>query len=304
MKELKYILSLSVMIFCFMTSFAMAEDAAPTPKAFGPAGGCSGPAGMGFPVGKLATVLSYRHIETDGVRHHGDELNNNVKMTKNVYIAKFRYGIAPGLDIRSATPLYNIEVKNNKNDTSDDRGWIGDTCILLHKVVMSQAKGDFMNMAFDIGGILPTANVDNNNIDFVGNDAWGGMAGVGFTYFLDANRFDQEFNFATFTEGAHDYTKPNRFRSNTSYAYAINNYFDIGAESNLEWNDESEKNGVQQNDSKLEWYAGPKFAFKYKPWGVNVATLFTVPVKRWYEGNSPSDEYRFELKLVKIFDLN
>ena len=285
-----------------ISSPVLAEDAAP--KAWAPANVTSGPGGTGFPVGKFAAALNYKHAETDGIRHHGDELNDNVKLTKNVYVAKFRYGIAPGLDVRSATPMYDIDVDNKVNDNFDkNMGWIGDTTILLHKVVMNQAKGNFMNMAFDIGATFPTANVDSDSNDFIGNDAWGGFVGVGFTYFLGSNRFDQEFNFAAFTEGAHDYTKPNRFRSNTSWAYAFNNYFDIGVESNLEWNDESEKNGVGQNDSKLEWYAGPKMVFKYRPWGINVATLATFPVKRWYEGNSPSDEYIFQVKLAKLFDL-
>jgi len=285
-----------------ISSPALGEDA--VPRAWGPANVISGPAGMGFPVGKLAAVLNYKYAETDGIRHHGDELNDDVKLTKNVYVAKLRYGIAPGLDIRSATPMYDVDVDYKSSVPKDDytQNWIGDTTLVLHKVVMNQARGNFINMAFDIGATFPTANVDSESNDFIGNDAWGGFAGVGFTYFLGSNRFDQEFNYAFFTEGAHDYTKPNRFRSNTTWAYAFNNYFDIGVESNLEWNNESEKNGVGQNDSKLEWYAGPKMAFKYRPWGVNVATLVTFPVKRWYEGTSPSDEYTVQVKIAKLFN--
>lgn len=300
MKNMKFILLLAAIAFAFPTCPVLADNA---PKPISPCGAVFGPGGTGFPVGKLATVISYRRIETDGIRHHGDELNDNVELTKDIPIFKLRYGIAPGLDIRTATPLYNIEKQNNVTGDTNDLGWIGDTTVVLHKVVMNQAKGDFLNVALDLGAVFPTANVDSESVDFCGNDAWGGFAGIGFTYFLGSNRFDQEFNFATFTEGAHDYKKPNRFRCNTSWAYAINDNFDIGAESSVEWNDESEKDDMGQHDSKMEWYAGPKAVFKYKPWGFNVGSALLFPVDRWYESAAPSDEYRFELKLIKVFDL-
>lgn len=300
MKTSRRMLLLLAMVFSFLVTPALAEEA---PKPITPISGPFGPSGTGFPVKKFAAVLNYRHIETDGVRHHGDEVNDNVKLTKDVFILKTRYGILPGLDVRTATPLYTVKRENHVTDSTDYMNWIGDTTVILKKQFLNQAAGDPLSFALDLGAVFPTANVDSKSSDFIGNDAWGGLVGLGFTYALGSNRFDQEFNFATFTEGAHDYRKPNRFRCNTSWAYALNNNFDIGVESLVEWNDESEKNGARQGDSKLEWYAGPKFVFKYKPWAFNLGTAITFPVKRWYEGSAPSDEYRFEVKVIKLFDL-
>ena len=301
MKKVRCILLLTAMAVSLFVSPALAAD---TPKAIPPIAGVSGPGGTGFPVGKLATVISYRHMETSDLRYHGDKANDNIEMTKDMPIFKFRYGIAPGLDIRTATPVYNFKVKNNVSGDTTNKDGIGDTSVTLHKVVMNQAQGDLLNVALDLGAVFPTARVDSESVDFCGNSAWGGVAGIGLTYFFGSNRFDQEFNFATFTEGAHDYTKPNRFRANTSWAYAINGNFDIGAESTAEWNDESKTEGVRQNDSRVEWYAGPKAVFKYKPWGFNAGMALLLPVNRWYEKATPSDDYRFELKLIKVFDLN
>lgn len=42
---------------------------------------------------------------------------------------------------------------------------------------------------------------------------------------------------------------------------------------------------------------------KYKPAGINVGMLATFPFARWYEGTAPSDGFRFELRLTKVFDL-
>jgi hypothetical protein len=301
MKKMRLVLLLTAITVSLLACPALAEN---TPKPIPPTSATFGPSGTGFPVGKLATVLSYRHMETGGIRHHGDELHNKTELTKDMGIFKLRYGFAPGLDVRTATPMYNFEIKKNTTGDKTDKGWIGDTAVILHKVVMNQANGDLLNVALDLGAVLPTANVDSESVDFCGNDAFGGIAGVGFTYFLGSNRFDQEFNFATFTEGAHDYTKPNRFRANTSWTYAINGNFDIGTESCMEWNGESEKEGVRQNDSRFEWYAGPKAVFKYRPWGFNAGAAVTFPVNRWYEKATPSDDYRIEVKLIKVFDLN
>lgn len=297
----KRIISFCLLVFCSMINHAWAEDTDPIPS--GPTAAAFGPGGTGFPVGKLATLINYQYVESDGVRHHSDEINENVKLTKNIGVVKTRFGIAPGFDIRTATPLYNIEKKNNVTGKSDDLGWIGDTALVLHKVIMNQSKTNPLSFAVDLGLVVPTTDVSDKSVDFTGNGAWGAITGLGFTYSLNSHRFDQELCFSTFTEGAHDYRKPIQFRSNTSWAYAINNYFDIGSESLFEWNGESEIKGVKQKDSKNEWYVGPKVAFKYKPAGFTAGLEATFPFARWYEGNAPSDGFRLELRLTKVFDL-
>lgn len=280
------------------------ETTTTVPKPYncwGPINPTSGPAGIGFPAGKFAAVLNYRFIEADGMHLEDDKINDVVELTKNIGVLKFRYGIAPGLDVRTATAFYDVEVDQLINGTSRTRDGVGDTTVLFHKIVLNQKKGDAFSMAFDLGGTLPTATIDSNTIDFIGNRAWGVMTGVAFTYMQSGHRIDQEFNYAAFTEGEHDYQKPMRFRANTTYAYALNSMFDIGLESAFEWNDEEEQYSDDLDNAKSEWFAGPKVAIKLPKHGLFAGLGVMLPVYYDYDGPSTSDEYRVEFKIAKIF---
>lgn len=268
---------------------------------WGPVGAAFGPAGMGFPVGKFAAVINYRFIEADGMYLKDDKISRAVEITKNVGVLKFRYGIAPGLDIRTATPFYNVKIEKLASGSETTSEGVGDTAAVLHKVVMNQREGDALNVAFDLGAVFPTATVDSDSIDFIGNQAWGVFTGVGFTYTKLSHRIDQEFNFAAFTEGQNDYQKPMRFRSNTTYAYAFNSTFDIGIESAFEWNDESKEYDEDMDDSYKEWFAGPKVAMKMKEYGLFAGLGVMFPVYYNYDDASTSDEYRIEFKICKVF---
>ena len=301
MKIGKCIIPVSLAALCTFSSLSWGADPAPVPRPAGPVIAAFGPAGTGIPAGKFAVVLNYQYIETDGIRSGSHEVSNAVKMYKNVGIAKFRYGIVEGLDIRTATPFYTIDKKTTATGKEENLGWIGDSAIALHKVLMNQAKGAPFDLAVDLGLIVPTTDVSSKSVDFIGNGAWGGGGAVGLTYSIGSHRLDQELHLYTFTEGAHNYRKPSYFRSTTAWGYAANNYFDIGAESQFDWNDHSEMNGKSQNDTKNEWYAGPKVAFKYAPAGFSAGLAAMFPVARWYEANTPSDGFRLELKLNKTF---
>ena len=173
------------------------------------------------------------------------------------------------------------------------------------KACSASERGDPLSVALDFGGVLPTGSVGEHSSNAAGNSAWGFVGGLGATYFYEANRFDTEINFATFTEGAKDYEKGNRVRWNLGYAYALNDHWDIGAEATWEMGDESKYQGQGQKNAYVEWYAGPKATFKYKPWKLNVGLIAQAPIHRWYEGNKiGSDDYRFSLKLMKAFNFN
>jgi len=311
MRKYHVILSLNLLVILFVVGFAWGADipkqsaSAQVPRPAAPISAPFGPCGEGFPVGRAATILNYLHSESDGVRLGGNEINDNIENSKNMYTIKLRYGIAPGWDIRSTTPLYEIETKNKiTNQTTNKRG-IGDTPIALHRVLFDQSKGDPLYIAFDWAIVLPTAHVDSSSLDAIGNRAWGIGAGLGLTWYFagSSQRLDQELSYISFAEGARNFEKPDSFRANTSYAYAINEYVDIGVESLFEYNPPSHTNGISNQDRKHEWYAGPKVMFKHKGLGMFLGFLATFPIDRDYDKASPSDGYRFEFKLIKGFNL-
>ncbi|MCM0756910.1 transporter [Desulfovibrio aminophilus] len=305
MKRLRLGISVLAMLGLLVSAAWAADPAkpAPAPRPWAPMGTSFGPSGSGMPAGILGVGGNFQYGESENVRKYGGKMNDSVSVQKATEVFKLRYGIMEGLDIRSSTPIYNIHVDRQAGSDRTNYG-VGDTTILLHSVILNQDKGDPFYLAVDYGGSVPTASVGDHSVDAIGNDAWGLMGGVGATYFLDSHRFDMEVNYATFTEGAHDYTKGDRARWNVGYAYAINTMFDIGVESNFEWNDESELHGSKQKDASYEWYAGPKLVYKCKPWGVNFAVAGMLPLERWYQNTKTgSDDYRFMFKVIKFFDV-
>lgn len=305
MRHLRLGITVLVLLGILVSAAWAGEEAAPqqqpAPRPWAPMGANFGPSGSSMPAGVFAVGGNFMYGESDHVRRYSDQLNDNTKTDKALGVFKTRYGILPNLDIRTATPIYNI---NFDNQVASDKSYsgVGDTTVLLHSQILNQDKGAPFCLAVDYGGIVPTASVSGHSVNGIGNDAWGVMGGAGITYYLDSHRFDIEANYAAFTEGAHDYTKGDRIRFNQSYAYAISKMWDVGMESCYEWNGASELHGVDMKDSSEEWYVGPKVVLKYQPWGMNVGLAGMVPVQRWYQGNKAgSDDYRLDMKLIKFF---
>lgn len=296
---------LAVLGLLASVAWAAGDDAkpAPAPRPWAPMTVNFGPCGSGMPPGLLAVGGNFLYGESDGMRHYDSKLNDSVTSTKNMEVIKTRYSFMPGTDVRTATPIYSVHL--DRSPASDFTSYgVGDTTILFHTVLLNQDQGAPLYLAVDYGGIVPTASVGNYSNNAIGNDAWGLMGGVGITYFLESHRFDMEVNYATFSEGAKNFKKGDRIRWNTGYAYAINKMWDVGVESYFEWDDQTELSGTRQKDTCYEWYAGPKAVWKYQPWGVNIGVAGMLPVNRWYQANkAASDDYRFELKIMKFFDI-
>ncbi len=256
--------------------------------------------GRSFPAGRMSFSLNYLFSKTDNIRFQGGETSLNKEVTKNQGTIKLRYGIAPGIDIRSETPLYLI---TEKDEADDDKTlhFMGDTTIVVHKVVISQTQGAAFDLSFDLGVTLPTAEVSDDSFDFYGTGNWGLLAGVGATWFYGKHRFDGEINFASFKEGKHNYRKPDRCRVNLAWGYIFTPEIDFGIESNYEWNGESERKEKKQGDSFTEWFIGPKFTYRLPQYNVLLGTVLTFPAYRYYDTPSSAEDYRFELKFAKFF---
>ena len=292
---------LGLLMLALTAVAAQAEEK--TPVAWGGVSSTFGPCGLGMPAGAFAVGGNVFFAKSNGIWESDRRVSGKAKTTKLNEIFKTRYGIMKGLDIRTATPVYNVHIEKPDADNRETYG-IGDTAVLLHKNILNQKAGDPLSVALDFGSIFPTASVGSHSSDAAGNDAWGFIGGIGATWFYGANRFDSEINYANFTEGAHDYEKGDRYRWNLAYAFALSDNWDIGAESTWEMNEESRYMGKGNQDASIEWYVGPKVVYKYAPWKLFTGLVAKAPVHRWYEGNKAgSDDFRLELKLIKIFSI-
>ncbi len=271
------------------------------PRAWAPMGTCSGPGGQGVPPGLFGVGGNFLYGDSDGVRKGSDHLSDATKVDKFMEVIKLRYGIMPDMDVRVAFPIYNLNFDMAANDKTYSGN--GDTTVVFRNVLWNQDKGDPFFFAIDYGPILPTASIDKDTAIGAGPCAWGGVLGIGATYFSGASRFDGELNFATFAEGAREYEKGNRARLNLSYAYALSSSWDVGAEASYEWNAEAEQYDKALQNESSELYVGPKIVWK-TPWKMNIGLSAQLPAYRWYQGTKAgSDDYRVLVKLVKFYNI-
>ncbi len=269
-----------------------------------------GATGRGFPSGRMSLTLDYLYSQADKVRFHGSFIEQQQiyesgqqfsGLTKNLGLLKLRYGIIPGFDIRSETPLYLL---STEDFAGKDRTYhfMGDTTVVVHKVVVSQLRdiGE-LDFAIDIGITFPTAEVSDESFDFYGTGNWGMIAGAQASWLYGRHRLDGELNYASFKKGRHNYRKPDRARLNLSWGYILGSNVDIGFESNYEWNRDSKRRGKKQHDAFINWFVGPKLACRLPQYGMLLGTALTFPAFRKYDKPMLAEDYRFELKFAKFF---
>ncbi len=291
----------SLLVACCLvlpTSHARAAEEAPAPKPAGAVGLSHGPGGMGFPVGKFAAVLNYRYsVRDQWYEDSSDEDGPDVKQVVHTPCLKTRFAVAQGWDVRTATPFVDMTVET---DGKDDRwiGGLGDTTVILRHQFASQKTGAPLNLAADLGLVIPTGEVGANN---PGSGAWGGLLGFGATYMTGSHRIEADTSYLVYTEGKAEKTKGDRFRFNAHSAYALNKRLDLGAEAYYAWTrqDEVDVNDLE-NDAK-SLYMGPKFNLKFPEYGVIFGGNFLMATYRDYEKKCLTDDWRTEFKLIKVF---
>ncbi len=260
-----------------------------------------GATGRGFPSGHISFSFDYLFSQTDKLRFHDYHVGKVKQLTTNLGLAKLRYGIFPGLDIRSETPFYLISTEDFTGNNKTYH-FMGDTTVVVHKVVVSQIRdiGEF-DFAVDIGVTLPTAEVSDDSLDFFGTGNWGMLAGMQASWLYGRHRVDSELNFASFMEGKHSYRKPDRVRLNLGWGYVLGPALDLGVESCYEWNGNSERHGKKEYDSFTSWFIGPKLAYRLPQYRMLLGTALTFPAYRHYEKPTMAEDYRIELTFAKFF---
>lgn len=279
---------------------ALAAEGASAPTPAGAVGVNHGPGGMGFPVGKFAAVLNYRYSVKDSwYKDSSEEDGPDVKQIVHTPILKTRFGIAKGWDVRTATPFLDMTV--DRDDIGLDDMWVGglcDTTAILRYQVLSQKAGDPLNLAADLGVVIPTGEIGDNN---PGTGAWGALFGFGATYISGSHRIEGDTSYTVFSEGSDEKTNGDRLRVNAHYAYALNSLLDLGVEAYYEWTQEGELCGVELKNDAKSLYAGPKFNLKFPEYGVVFGGTVLMAAYRDYESATLTDDWRTEFKLIKLF---
>ncbi|SFK53703.1 Uncharacterized conserved protein [Desulfomicrobium apsheronum] len=296
------VVSSLVLACCLLlpSAHARAAEGASISTPAGAVGVNHGPGGMGFPVGKFAAVLNYRYcVKDQWYKDSSGEDGADVKQIVHTPVLKTRFSFAKGWDVRTATPFLDMTV--DREDIGLDDKWVGglgDTTAILRYQILSQKTGAPLNLAADLGVVIPTGEIGDNN---PGNGAWGALFGFGATYMSGSHRIEGDTSYTVYSEGTAEKTKGDRLRINAHYAYALNSLLDLGVEAYYEWTQEDEQYGVDLVNDAKSLYVGPKFNLKFPEYGITFGGNILMAAYRDYETATLTDDWRTEFKLIKLF---
>ncbi len=101
--------------------------------------------------------------------------------------------------------------------------------------------------------------------------------------------------------GDYDFEKPDVFKYNFAYAYALSNLFDLGLELNGVVKSKAEKDGIKNDDSGGHViYLSPGIHFKFRK-GMHLDFCVPIPVYRDLNGTQLSEDYGVVVKLAMKF---
>lgn len=210
-----------------------------------------GPASGTMPKGKLAAIVNYIHADKhtwykNGSRHEARYPGKGTQRNRHDRVVlKMRYGIGDGYDVRFAMPVVmnNFRAGSTLSNGAASKNGIGDTTFVLHKQFISQQEGAPVSVAWDLGIWTPTGDTSSTG---VGTGAWGVMGGLGVGHAFDGGRQFLEGEVMYLYRGVGHSSRvdvSDIFRLNGRYTYALSRYWDMGIETQFEYNTESRRYG-------------------------------------------------------------
>lgn len=227
--------------------------------------------------------------------------------------ATFRTGITENMDARIIVPLFNKELNRQScnMDFSDDNSGIGDIKVLTRYRFLSQKLHDPLNLAFGIGLKIPTGNTDETDANGAtpaylqpGSGSWDPVIEIGAHKIIQSHWLSTYFMYKMSTEGEvgdQDYEKPDIFKYNFGYAYAVSKILDFQIELNGEFKSKAKLAGIEQENSGghiLFITPGAHLKF-YKKMHFDIGVA--IPVYRDLNGMQVSEDYRVVTKLALKF---
>jgi len=229
---------------------------------------CLGPINMSggtvLPKGKVTACVKYKYVHKDELYDGSERMTGNYggkydRVNQQVQLTA-KAGLFENFDARIMVPFWDKEFKRKAGNPpvhadTDSVSGLGDVVVMGRYALMSQRKGDWINLAFGAGLKMPTGDADRQNGPpfsnthkylgpgaQLGTGSWDPKFELGATKFLGRSRLDAHFMYTLPGEGSHGSRKGNQFKYNFGYGYALNKLFDL----------EIELNGVDQARHKYD----------------------------------------------------
>ena len=207
-----------------------------------------------------------------------------------------RTGIYDNFDARLLIPyFFDKELKRSsfKTDFSDDNSGMGDIKLLSRYRIMSQKKGDPLNLAVGLGIKMPTGSTDETDSSGktpgflqTGSGSWDPIFELGMHKIIGRHWFSSYFIYLLTTEGElenNDFERPDVFKYNFGYVFALSKLFDLGIELNGEVLSKAELNGMKNgNSGGHSIFISPEVHFKFTK---NMHLDLCVPIAVYHDLN-------------------
>lgn len=217
-----------------------------------------------------------------------------------VNVFKIRYGITDRLEVNTATPFINTDIKNHNADGSW-MGGLGDTTILFRYGVKKRSKDSPFAVSLDFGFNVPTGQVGDKE-KYLATNAFAANVGGGFSWVDNNQRLDLDGGYTVYTEGAHGIKPGDYALFHAQYSWAVTRNLDIGVEAYYRIDQQGEVHGKGQHDSFSEAYVGPKIMAKVPEFSnLMVGAGVFFPVYRHYDAPELSPDVRYDFTILFAF---
>lgn len=316
---------LILLAFIFLAFPANAEQKGKKVKGPKPVGAVNSSNGSVFPKGKYGVIFKYIHFKQDKLYDGSDEVDftrprKGQKPGKKCYersMEKYqltlRTGIFENFDARLIIPYFDKEMKRKsfKEDFTDSNSGIGDIKLISRYRILSQKEKDPFNLAFGAGLKMPTGKSDEKENGKTlpgflqtGSGSWDPIIEIGAHKVMGRHWLSSYLMYLMTTEGElgdRDFERPDVFKYNFAYAYALTNLFDLGLELNGVIKGKAELDGKKlDNTGGHTVYLTPGVHFKFYK-GMHFDVCVPIPVYRDLNGTQLSEDYRIVAKLAMTF---
>ena len=314
-------LSFALLLFCLSAHPVLGEETKAQLQTPRPVGLVNSSNGGVYQQGQYCFIFKYIDQTLDQMYDGSDEIDFVIPRTGSgvyeksarTFQATLRAGLFKNIDARVIIPYLDkeLKVRSTQSDMAKSNSDIGDIKLISRYRIMSQKSGP-LNLAAGIGVSIPTGKTDETDSNGKtlagylqpGSGSWNPILELGAHKIIGPHWLSGYFMYQLSTEGElgeNDYTRPDIFKYNFGYAYAINNYLDLGLELNGEVKSKAENNGVKQtNTGGHSIYLSPEIHFKIKP-GLHLDFCLPIAVYHDVNGVQLTEDYRFVTKLAWKF---
>ncbi|MDR0563560.1 MAG: transporter [Azoarcus sp.] len=252
-----------------------------------------------LPKGVLFSALNVSFAN----KEHSERGYAGSEIRSSAWLLKLRYGLTDSLELAAITPYVDLSRSNPTPHPKHVRG-VGDQIIGFSFAPYNLRMRDPYSLHFTAALALPTGREGTRYRP--GNDAWGWRLGTAYGIPLTPSlRLDTELVWSgPFERGNQGVRRGQNFQWNAQLRHAFR-IFDVALESSVvrqeSGNRETPAGQINLRNGYTEWFAGPSMNLAVDALGTWMGAGVFFPISRHFDGPSPSERYRLEFKIGKIW---